>query len=203
MPTSPTVRIGMLLLVLSVGSLTSCRKSSPENSSEASRASSSAELEQRAAAARKSLEGLEEPLAEVNGKYAALREQFDALPPDLPEFGDTRGQFYAASVALGTMGSKLPWLSDRIDAAVKVGDAAALQEISNEILRTHDQIRQADGIALQMLHKVLPFKQLAEELATSRGVSCENTAAQPKKVSAEQLPSRPRAASQSRGKGSD
>jgi hypothetical protein len=111
---------------------------------------------------------------ELNGKFAALHKEFDALPPDLPEFGETRAKFYSASVSLGTLGSKLPWLGERIDAAAKAANRTELSAITKDIAATSDQIRQIDKVSLELLHQVLPFKKAAAERKEAGKNACEN-----------------------------
>lgn len=177
--------IPVLVVLLGSGSLGACQKGSAEKSgAETGRAPEA--LVQKANAARRSLEALKPLLGVVHDKYSALREQFDVLPPDLPEFGETRGEFYAATIGVGTLSAKLSWLSDQIDAALKSGDSTALDDIVGDIARTRTQIDQADQLALKMQHRVLPFKQLAAELVNSNGVACENVAAQRPNVVAQQ-----------------
>jgi hypothetical protein len=159
-----------LLLLLATSSLPACRKGSAEKASKAT--ASRAELTQRADAARRALEELKAPLGALNVTFTSLHEQFDPLPPGLPGFGETRAKFYATAEGLGMMRAKVPWLSGRIDAAVKSGNQAELEEISQDIAHTHEEIRQVDQLALELLHQVQPFKKLAADKADELQVLC-------------------------------
>lgn len=164
MLTEPRLRLILILMMLTAcGALTACHKDDAAKVKKAR--ANPAELQRLAAAARQGLEGLKAPLDALNERFRALHQEFDPLPPGLPGFGETRAKFYSAAIGVGTMGSKLPWLSSRIEAAVKAGDRAELEEISKSIARTHDEIRRADRIALELLHQVRPFEKLAEERA--------------------------------------
>src|SRR3954468_17280182 len=100
---------GSMILAAS-GSFVACHKSAPEKPKPVLVKKSPAELKQLADSARESLEGLKPPLAAMNAKFTALHQQFDPLPPDLPNFGSTRGKFYSADEGLGRMNAKIPWL---------------------------------------------------------------------------------------------
>lgn len=153
-------RIVPLVTLLAATSPVACSKQKGEKVVNAN----PAQIKQKAEAARKSLDGLETPLSELSKKFAALRQQFDKLPPDLPEFGETRGRFYAASIGQGTMTAKVPWLSSRIDSAVKSQNEAELDAISKEIAHTHEEVRQADRLASALSQEVQPFSKKLEEL---------------------------------------
>jgi len=163
----------LLMILVALSAVGACRSNDAEKAKLPTGASS-ADLQRSAASLKQALAKLEKPIADVSAKYEALRPQFDALPADLPDFGETRGEFYAATISLGTMTAKIPWLSDKIDAAVRAGDRPSLDAISKDIARTHDQIREADRIASTLVHKVVPFRKLAAELAASNAESCEN-----------------------------
>lgn len=145
-------------LVAALG-LSACGKSKPRAQP------NRAELERSAAQAKQSLAGLEKPLGMVNDAYRALHHEFDPLPPGLPGYGDTRAKFYAVDNAIGTMNAKLPWLAGRIDAAVKAGDSAGLKAISEDIVSTRDQVKQAEQIAVELREQVKPFHALAVQKA--------------------------------------
>lgn len=153
--------IARISMLLALGLLPACHKGSADKAS----ASHPAQLKRSAESAKKALAELEPPLNALRATFAALHQQFDPLPPGLPGFGETRAKFYTTAEGLGMMSTKVPWLSGRIDAAEKAGDRAALQEISRDIAHTHEEIRQVDRIALELLHEVQPFKKLAAEKA--------------------------------------
>jgi hypothetical protein len=134
---------------------------------------SPAEINQLAEAARQSLEALKPPLNALGDKFTALHQQFDALPPDLPDFDETRAKFNGTDEGLGRMNAKLPWLSGRIDAAVKSGDGAELEEISKSIAQSQQEIPQVEQIAMELFHEVLPFTRLAAKLEAQKKSSCE------------------------------
>ena len=149
----------MVSLVTALG-VGACSKGKPSNPQP-----DRAELERRAARVKQSLVGLQKPLGAVSEAYRALHREFDPLPPGLPGYGETRAKFYAADNGLGTMNAKLPWLAGRIDAAVKAGDSAGLKAISEDIAATHDQVKRAEQIAVELREQVKPFHALAEQKA--------------------------------------
>ncbi len=154
----------ILLALLSTSALVACRKDKPEKASPVVVASPE-EVQRGATTARQALEALEPALTALNQKLTGLHKEFDPLPPGLPGFGETRSRFYSMSIALGSLSAKLPWLSRRIDAAVNARDRAELDAISKDIAETQGQVRQADGVAAQLLEQVQPFKKAAEEKA--------------------------------------
>ncbi len=169
-----------LITLLAAGSLVAaCNKNKAANAEVAN----SAEIKKKAEAARKSLDGLKAPLSALDKKFADLRREFDKLPPDLPGFGETRGKFYAASIAQGATSTSVSWLSGRIDSAVKSQNGAELEAVSKDVARTYEGIRKADGVVSQLSVEVQPFtkkleelKREAEELRAAGKNSCESVA---------------------------
>jgi hypothetical protein len=162
-----------LMILATGGALGACHKDAPQKPAPVVVKKSPAEIKQLADSARQSLEGLKAPLAALNEKFAALHPQFDTLPQGLPDFAPTRAKFYGSDEGLGRMNAQLPWLSERIDAAVKAGDGAELEEISRSIARTLEEFPQVDQIAIELLHEVLPFKRMAAELEARQQAMCE------------------------------
>jgi hypothetical protein len=154
-------------------SLVACHKEAPEKPKLLLSKKSSAELKQLADSAHKSLDGLAPLLSSLNEKFAALHPQFDALPQDLPDFGPTRAKFYASDEGLGRMNTKLSWLRGQIDTALKSGDGAELEEISQSIARSYQEIPQVERIAIELLHEVPPFTRMAAELEARKQAVCE------------------------------
>ncbi len=163
-------RVPISLFVVAACALPACHKNKADKPKVV--AASPAEIKRLADAAKKSLEELKAPLTDLNGKFSALHEQFDKLPADLPQFGETRSRFYTAFISVGTLSAKVPWLAGRIDSAVKSADRAELDEISKDITHTREEIRQADQVSIELLHRVMPFKRVAEEIR-ARGGKCE------------------------------
>jgi septal ring factor EnvC (AmiA/AmiB activator) len=169
-------RMFSLVTLLAAGSLVACNRNKAK-----AEGTSSAEIQRKAEAARKSLDGLKAPLGALDKKFADLRQQFDKLPPDLPGYGDTRGKFYGASISEGTMSSSLAWFAGRIDSAVKSQNGAELDAVSKEIARMHEGIGRADRVASELSVEVQPFtkkweelKREGEELRAAGKNSCEN-----------------------------
>lgn len=163
-----------LLILATAGSVVACHKNAPpEKPKPVLVKKSAAEIKQLTDSARQSLEGLKAPLAALNQRFADLRPKFDQLPSDLPDVDQTRAKFYSSDEGLGRMNAKLPWLSGRIDAALKSADGAELEEISRSIARTYDEIPQVDRIALELFHEVLPFQRMAAEMEARKQAMCE------------------------------
>jgi hypothetical protein len=159
------------LALLVAGSLLSCRKETAGKANKPA-VTNPAELQRSAARAKLALEGLKPQLSALNTTLAELHQLYDPLPPGLPGFGETRGKFYATAEGLGMMNASLPWLSDRIDAAVKSGDGEALTAIASDINHKYDEVRQVDRITLELRHEVLPFKNKVEDFQLGKS-SCE------------------------------
>src|SRR3954468_2734463 len=95
-----------LVFLISGSMLVACHKDAPQKPKAAPVVvvkKSPAEIKQLADAATESLEGLKPLLAKLTAKYTSLHQQFDTLPTDLPEFGETRAKFYAADEGVGRM----------------------------------------------------------------------------------------------------
>jgi hypothetical protein len=140
------MKIHSLVLLSWLIALSGCKKEPP--------------APQRTEEARRDLEALRPRFASLHEKFSALHREFDPLPPGLPNFGETRGKFYASDIGLGTLSAKLPWLEGRLAAAA---DARELSEISRDIAYTADELRQVDRVALELAKEVQPFKHATEE----------------------------------------
>ncbi|HYP76054.1 MAG TPA: hypothetical protein VER12_08870 [Polyangiaceae bacterium] len=164
-------------LILATGSLlAACHKQAPEKPRPAAVVvkKSPEELKKLADSATESLEGLKPSLTALNDKFKALHVQFDPLPPDLPDFEQTRGKFNSADEGLGRMNAKIPWLASKVDAAVKAGDGAELEDISKSIANTYADIPQVNQVAMELLHEVRPFIKMAEQYEANKKASCES-----------------------------
>jgi hypothetical protein len=162
-----------LMVFAAASSFVACHKEAPQKPKPAVVKTNPAELKQLADSARQSLEGLKPQLSALNVKFKDLHDQFDALPSDLPDFGQTRGKFYSADEGLGRMNSKIPWLSSQIDAAEKAGDGAELKELSKSIANTYADVPQVEQIITELIHEVLPFKRIAAEYEARKKAMCE------------------------------
>lgn len=161
----------LLLLMFALGAPVACHRNDPNKAKAVVK--SAAELERDANAARQSLVGLQPLVQALNGKIAALRQQFDPLPPGLPGFGETRARFYATAEGIGRMNAKLPWLSGRIDAALKAADSAELGEVSKDIAHSYVEVQKVEQIAAELAREVEPFKHVVEEALVTGKSSCE------------------------------
>jgi predicted nucleic acid-binding Zn-ribbon protein len=170
-----------LVTLLAVVPLAACSKKKEESAAKVQ--VNPEEIKRKAEAARKLLDGLKAPLSDLNTKFAGLRKQFDKLPPDLPDFGDTRGRFYSASVSQGAMSTSVSLFSGRIDSAVKSQNVPELDLVTKDIAHTYEGIRKADSLASELSHAVQPFeqklaelRQKAEEARANGKLSCETPA---------------------------
>lgn len=165
-----------LMISIAVGSLVACHKKTPEKPKPDVTVvkKSPAELKQLADTATQSLEGLKPQLAGLNARFVALHEKFDPLPSDLPDFGETRGKFNAVDEGLGRMNAKVPWLTGQIDAAVKAGDGAELEELNKSIANSYSEVQEVDKLATELLHEVMPFTRIAAEVEARRKAQCES-----------------------------
>jgi len=153
----------MLVLALATLGVGGCHRSKPrEKAASVAVKKSPAELQRLAESARKSLDGLQAPVAALRARIQELHKEFDPLPPGLPGFGETRSEFYAAAEGVGMLHAKLSWLSGRIDSAEKSGDGAELEQVSKEIERTYQDVTNADKMSIGLIHKVQPFKTAHE-----------------------------------------
>jgi len=168
----------VLMLSVALAGLGACQKPAPQKASDKPKAvvvkKSPAELRQLADSAGQSLEGLKPRLAELTEKYRALHVLFDPLPPDMPDFGPTREKFNGADEGVGRMNAKVAWLTGRIDAAIKAGDQAELEELSQSIANTYQDVPVASKIAIELIHEVAPFTRLAQQYEASKRGLCDS-----------------------------
>lgn len=162
-----------LLLLLTSGGLVACHKDQAQKANKVAIVKNPAELKRDAEAAQQALAGLKPLIEGLNGRISALHQQFDPLPPGLPGFGETRGRFYGTAEGVGRMNAKVPWLSGRIDAALKAGDSAELNQVSKDIAHGYEEVRQVERIASDLGREVEPFKHVVEEALITGKASCE------------------------------
>lgn len=182
------LRVSQGLMVLATGaSLIACRKDAPKKEPEKPAPvlvkKSPAEIKQLADKATQSLEELKPVLASLSEKYKSLHTKFDPLPPDLPDFEETRGKFNGADEGVGRMNAKVPWLTGRIDAAVKAGDGAELEEINQSIANTTGDVDEAVKVYMELVHEVMPFTRAAEEYEANKQGQCASDKIGPEAVS--------------------
>src|SRR5689334_660195 len=124
----------LLLFISLFVTVAACNTNAKSKAAAAAEAKkNAAELQRSADAARQSLQKLDSPLADLNGKYETLHKEYSALPADLPGFADPRAQFFTAYVTLGQLSTKRVVLLSRIDEAVKSGDRAEFEAINRDI----------------------------------------------------------------------
>jgi len=129
---------------VSAGSLVGCHRSTADED-----------------AVKRSLSGLQGQLAELTTRFAALRKQVEAVPPDLPGFREVRARFYATEEGRGITAAKVTLLAGRLDAALRAGRRDELHGLSNEIAETYGELRQIDQLHVALLHQVLALQRMA------------------------------------------
>jgi len=137
--------------LVAVAALVGCRKRSTDDAKQGP----------SAASVKQSLDELRKRLDEQKKKFMALREQVDALPADMPGFGDVRVNFYATEEGRGTTDGKAVWLAGQLEAAIKSGNRDELEQVSKDIAATHDDIRKIDDLHVKLLHQVMAFERMA------------------------------------------
>lgn len=176
-----------LTIVAAAAALVACHKGAPKPDPEKPKPvvvkRSPEEIKQLAASATESLEGLKPQLANLGEKYKALHVMFDPLPPDMPNFSPVRDKFNGADEGVGRMNAKVAYLTGRIDAAVKAGDGAELEEIKQSIANTYNDVPEASKVALELIHEVMPFTKLAEEYEANRRDVCASDKTGPEAIS--------------------
>lgn len=176
-----------LVMVAAAASLSACHKDAQKKDAEKPKRAlvkkSPEQLKQLADSATQSLEGLKPQLANLGEKYKALHVLFDPLPVDMPDFSPIREKFNGADEGVGRMNAKVAWLTGRIDEAVKDGDGAELEEIKQSIANTYNDVPEASKVALELIHEVMPFTQLAEGYEASKRAICASDKTGPDAVS--------------------
>jgi len=178
--TASRLRIAQgLMILVAASSFMACSKKEPPppKAEPVVVKKSPEELKKLADAANQSLEELKPQLASLNEKFDALHKQFDPLPTDLPEFGETRSKFYAADEGLGRMNAKLAWASGQLESATKSGDGAKLEEVTTALAGTYADVKEANQVAMELLHQVMPFTRMAENYRANTKGMCETTGA--------------------------
>jgi outer membrane protein OmpA-like peptidoglycan-associated protein len=145
-------------LLVTSSSLVGCKKREADKANQAQGGPSDD-------AAKKSLEALKPLLAAQDEKYLAMRNKLEALPTDLPGYGEFRAKFYAIEEGRGIMGVKHTWLSERLDSARKSGKPEDLSRVAKDIAKMHDELRQIDQLALEFTHQLSGLERAAARQA--------------------------------------
>jgi hypothetical protein len=134
------------------GSLGGCYKTAPEKA---------VRIEPGGDAIKRSFDGLKSQLAALEASFSALRQQVEAIPPDLPGFPEVRARFYAIEESRGITDARVMLLSGRLESALTTGKPEELSQVSKEIAETLDDVRHIDQLHVALLHQVLAFQRLA------------------------------------------
>lgn len=138
--------------LVGAGSLAGCHKTTQEKVGEAA---------PNGDAVKQSLDGLKRQLGGLEARFSALREQVEAVPPDLPAFREVRATFYAIEEGRGISDAKVMLLSSRLEPALTSGTPEELRQLAKELADTFDELRQIDHLHVAVLHQVLAFQRLA------------------------------------------
>ena len=110
---------------------------------------------------KQSYDELKPQLVLLRTMFSGLRQQFEALPEDLPGLDETRAKLLSAEEVLGVTGGRVTWLSGELDSALQTGKNAQLQQVEKQIADTSDEMRQLDRVGLELTHQLLPFERMA------------------------------------------
>ncbi len=99
---------------------------------------------------KRSLDGLERQVGQLESNFAALRKQIEAVSPELPGFSQIRAQFYSTEEARGITDAKVKLIANRLASTAGSGSPEdlrkELQKISKDIAETYDEVRQIDEL---------------------------------------------------------
>jgi hypothetical protein len=109
---------------------------------------------------KQSLDGLNKQLDELTTKFGDLRKQIDALPPDLPGYSETRAKFYGTEEGRGVTALKLTLMAGRLDAASSAGNAADLDQLSQDVAKTYGELHEFDQLYVTLLHQVMTLQRV-------------------------------------------
>jgi chromosome segregation ATPase len=123
--------------VLGAGSLAGCHKTAAGEVSEAAL---------NEASVKRSLDGLQSQLGQLEAKFAVLRKQVEAVSPDLPGLSQVRALFYSTEEARGITDVKVKLIANRLASASGSRRPEELRQISKDIAETHDEVRQIDEL---------------------------------------------------------
>ena len=145
----------LLMGVLGVGSLAGCHKTT---------AGQTRGTTVNEASVKRSLDGLQSQLGQLEAKFAALGRQVEAVTPDLSGLSQVRALFYSTEEARGITDVKVRLIADRLASASGSTRPEELRQISKDIAETYDEIRQIDE-----LHALLTSRVRALQRAGSAG----------------------------------
>lgn len=159
--------VPLVMMLLGSSALVACHKDKPQPAKPAASAQAAVkkspeEVKRLIDAAQKSLAELRPQIDALTAKFAELHKEYDPLPPGLPDFGETRGRFYAAAEGLGMMSAKLSYISGRLDAASKSGDGSELDDLTKDLASTYKEIIDVNHLTVQLARDVKPFQKARE-----------------------------------------
>jgi hypothetical protein len=153
-PDGSRLRIGFrLMLALSLGPV-GCHRTTGNKTEQA--ASNAEQVKQ-------SYADLKKQFADMQQSFSDLAKDLEAIPADLPGYARLRTNFYQAEEARGVTDAKVTMLSSRLESALKSGNPAELQQVSNDIAGASNDGRKIGEVYLKLLHEVLAFQRVADQ----------------------------------------
>ena len=131
--------------VLGAGSLAGCHKTAAGGAREAAL---------KEVSVKRSLDGLQSQLGQLEAKFAVLRKQVEAVSPDLPGLSQVRALFYSTEEARGITDVKVKLIANRLASVSGSRRAEELRQISKDIAETCDEVRQIGELHASLSSRV-------------------------------------------------
>jgi hypothetical protein len=149
----------LMMGVLGAGSLAGCRKTA---------AGQAGETALNEASVKRSQNGLQGQLGQLEAKFSVLRKQVEAVPPELPGFSQLRAQFYSTEEARGIIDAKVTLIANRLASASGSRRPEELRQISKDIAETYDEVRQIDELHASLAGRVRALARTGRDNEVAR-----------------------------------
>lgn len=129
---------------------------------------------------RQSFATLKKQSNDLQQNFSNLSKDVESIPADMPAFPQLRSHFYEVEEARGVIDAKVTILSSHLDSALRWGKPEELQQVSNDVDKTSNDIRKIGALYMKLLHEVMAFQRSADD--RKQALAAANAAHPPAKT---------------------
>jgi len=131
------------------------------------------------AAVKRSFDELNGRLKTLEAQFGDLRKKIETIPPELPNYRETRETFFATEEGRGVVDAKMTLLATRLDAAMASRKPDELQDLAKELTATSASVNQLEQLYVTLLHQVMALQRSAEKRASANAATGGGATAKP------------------------
>jgi hypothetical protein len=129
---------------------------------------------------KQSLAALKKQSNDLQQNFSNLSKDVEAIPADMPAFPRLRSHFFEVEEARGVTDAKVTILGSQLDAALRSGKPEELQQVSNGIDKTSNDLQKIGALYMKLLHEVMAFQRLADDRKQALAAAASAKTKQPK-----------------------